>query len=426
MAQASLGSGYRRLWLATAISNVGDGIRDTALPLLAAALTRDPFLVAVVAFANRLPWLLLSLISGALVDRWDRRKVMTVADAFRSGAVLALGAAVLTGGASVPLLCVVAFLLGAAETLFDNAAHAILPSVVGREHLERANGQLEAAMLIGNNFLGPAIGGVLFVAFAASPFFIDGVSFAVAAILIFTLRGHFRPQRSRAEGPETVIRSLRRDIGEGVKWLWGQSLLRTLSAMSAVINLVLHATYAIFVLFALEVLRLNEAAFGLLLVAEAVGSFLGALVASRVSARFGARRTIVAAISLAAVANLLIGVSSQALFVGAMLILLSVAGVIWNIITTSLRQSLVPDELLGRVNSAHRALAWGAIPLGALLGGFLGSSFGLRVPFLVAAAALACLSVVALRALSKAAIADVDVPGPHGPSAEAVQAPLAS
>lgn len=402
MQRQGLGANYRRLWLATAISNVGDGIRETALPLLAAALTRDPVLVAGVAFANRLPWLVLSLLSGALVDRWDRRTVMGATDAFRTVLMLALSVAVVTGHATVPVLYAVAFLLGSAETLFDNAAHAILPSVVDKEDLERANGRLEAAMLIGNNFLGPAIGGVLFVALAASPFFLDGASFAAAAILVLALRGHFRPKRRRTSAAGAAT-TLRQDIGEGVRWLWHQPLLRSLSAMAGVVNLVLHATYAIFVLFALETLGLKEAAFGLLLVAEAVGSFLGALVVSRISDRFGPGPTIVGAIALAATTNLLIGLSSSAVMVGVMLVLLSIAGVIWNIITTSLRQSLVPDELLGRVNSAHRCFAWGVIPVGALVGGFLGKTFGLRVPFLAAAAALALVSIAAGVLFAKAA-----------------------
>ena len=153
-----MGADYRRLWTAAAVSNVGDGIRETALPLLAAALTHDPKLVAAVAFANRLPWLLLSLVSGALVDRWDRRRIMTLADGARMVLMVGLSAAVLTDRASIALLCGVAFLLGSAETLFDNAAHAMLPSVVSRDDLENANGQLEAAMLVGNHFVGPALG----------------------------------------------------------------------------------------------------------------------------------------------------------------------------------------------------------------------------------------------------------------------------
>jgi MFS family permease len=404
---------YRKLWLATAVSNVGDGVREVALPLLAAATTRDPALVAGVAFANRLPWLLLSLVSGALVDRWDRRLVMGLADAVRAALMLTLAAMVLAGAASIPVLYAVAFLLGAAETLFDNAAHAVLPSVVTRDRLEHANGRLEAAMLIGNNFVGPALGGLIFVALAAGPFLLDGVSFALAAGLVILMRGKFKPQRSDKE----IARSLRQDIGEGVRWLWNKTFLRTLTAMAAVINLTLHATYAIFVLFALEVLGLSEAAFGLLLVAEAIGSFLGASVASRVSGRLGTGATIVVAIGLASLTNLVIGMSSNAFLVGAMLVLLSVAGVVWNILTTSLRQSIVPDRLLGRVNSAHRFLAWGAIPIGALLGGVLGRTFGLRVPFLAAAVVLALIGFAAavMFARQAAAVSSAILPA-EGPA----------
>ena len=259
----------------------------------------------------------------------------------------------------------------------------------------------------------------MFAAFAAGPFFIDGLSFAVAAALVLALQGSFRPQRAKAPRSATVLRDLGSDIKEGVAWLWSNTTLRTLSVMSAVVNLVLHATYAIFVLFALEILGLSEAAFGLLMVAEAVGSLLGAFVASRISHRFGSRNTILGAIALAGASNLVIGVSSQTIVVATMLVSLSVAGVVWNVITTSLRQSMVPDPLLGRVNSAHRCLAWGAIPLGALLGGFLASSFGLRLPFMVAAGALATLVVAAAFVLRTPAPA-ADEPVDEEPELEAL------
>jgi MFS family permease len=185
-----LGPDYRKLWTAAAVSTLGDGVREAALPLLAASLTRDPAKVAAVAFAGRLPWLLFSLLSGALVDRLDRRRVMWQVDTGRAMVVLALAAAVLMESTSIPLLVVIAFVLGTGETLFDNAAQALMPAVVGRQHLEAANTRLYAAQISSAEFVGPPLGSLLFGAVAvAAPFFLDAGSFAVAAFLVLAMRG---------------------------------------------------------------------------------------------------------------------------------------------------------------------------------------------------------------------------------------------
>jgi MFS family permease len=155
--RTSLGPRYHKLWTATAISTLGDGVFATALPLLAATLSRDPLQVSLITFSGWLPWLLFGLVAGALVDRLDRRRLMWTVDAARSMIVAALGMAVLAGWASVPLLAVGGFMLGIGATLFDNAATSLLPSLVGRDarRLDRANSQLYGTETAGQRFLGP-------------------------------------------------------------------------------------------------------------------------------------------------------------------------------------------------------------------------------------------------------------------------------
>lgn len=383
---ARLGSDFSRLWAATSVSNLGDGIREAALPLLAATMTRDPLLVAGVAAAGRIPWLVLSLLSGAIVDRVDRRTLMWRVDIFRTVVMAALAASVLSGGAALPLLYLCAFLLGAAETLFDNAAHAILPSVVGRENLERANGRMESAMMVCNDFAGPPVGALLFAFVAAAPLAVDAASFALASLLILSVKA--RP----AGQVVSVGRSLRADIAEGVRWLASNAVLRSLSLTAAAVNLLVHGTWAIFVLFSLDVIGTGGVGFGVLVSAFALGGVLGGLFAPSM-ARLGPGRAITGAIVLAALSELTMGLVSNPVVIAGMLVLLGFAGAVWNVVTTSIRQRLVPDRLLGRVNSAHRMLSWGSIPLGALLGGLLARTFGLRAPFLFAAVALAALAL---------------------------------
>ena len=392
---AGLGPNFGRLWGAAAVSNLGDGIRDAAFPLLAASLTGDPLLVAGVAAAGRLPWLVFGLLSGAIVDRVDRRRLMVRVDAFRALLMGALAVSVATGVATIPILFVVAFSHGVAETLFDNASHAMLPSLVRREDLERANGRLEAALTVCNEFAGPPLGALLFVSFATLPFAADAASFAVATLLVLAIPGRFRPERvSVRKG------SLRSDIVEGLRFVWSNALLRRLSLTAAAVNMVLHATWAIFVLYSIRLVGTSEIGFGVLLSVFAFGGLAGGLLAARVSSRLGPGRAITIAIFAAAGAELTMGLTSEPAAVGGMLVLLAFAGALWNVVTTSLRQSIAPDALLGRVNAAHRLLGWGSMPVGALLGGLIARGAGLRAPFLLAGAALAVTGAVTIRLFS--------------------------
>ena len=380
---AGLGRNFGRLWGAAAVSNLGDGIRDAALPLLAASLTGDPLLVAGVAAAGRLPWLVFGLLSGAIVDRVDRRLLMMRADAFRTVLMGALAVSVATGVATIPILFLVAFAHGVAETLFDNASHAILPSLVRRDDLERANGRLEAALTVCNEFAGPPLGALLFVSLAAVPFVADAGSFLLATLLVAGIRGRYRPERAAERKP-----TLRADILEGLRFVWSNRLLRTLSLTAAVVNMVLYATWAIFVLYSVRQVGTSELGYGVLLSTFALGGLVGGLYAARFSARLGPGRAITLAILVAAGAELTMGLVPQVAAVAAMLAVVAFSGTLWNVVTTSLRQSLTPDHLLGRVNSAHRVLGWGSMPVGALLGGLIAKGAGLQAPFLVAGVAL--------------------------------------
>ncbi|MDP8959988.1 MAG: MFS transporter, partial [Actinomycetota bacterium] len=362
-----------------------DGVDQAALPLLAATLTRDPVLFSGVAVALRLPWLLFALQAGAIADRVDRKRLMAGANLVRFGLMGVIGLAVLGGWASIWLLYAVGFALGIAETLFDNAAQAIMPALVHRERLETANGRLQAAEITANQFAGPPLGGALFAALAAAPFLLDAGTFLVSALLIATIAGSFRPARA---GPTPQARRrLRHDIAEGLRWLWNHRLLRTLALMLGLVNGTAVVWGAIFPLFALEVLGLSEVGYGVLLTATAAGSVLASLVAGRIVPMIGRGPALIASVMIFGGATIAMGLSSNPLVVGALEAALGFAVVTWNIITVSLRQSIIPQEILGRVNSVYRFVGWGSIPVGALLGGVLADAFGLRAPFIIAGAA---------------------------------------
>ena len=213
--------------------------------------------------------MLFSLLSGALVDRLDRRRLMAAVDLFRTVVVGVLGMAVMLGWASLPLMYVAIFLLGTAETLFANASIAIMPAVVPKERLERANGRLFAAELSANEFAGPPIGGALFAAAAALPFLVDAGTFAASAALLLALRGRFRV--AAAEGPAGT--TIAAEIAEGLAWLLRHRLLLVLAIMLGAGNLTFSATFSVLVLLAQDVLGLGSVGYGVLLTAGGSAGF---------------------------------------------------------------------------------------------------------------------------------------------------------
>jgi MFS family permease len=385
---ARLGGDFARVWGAAAVSNIGDGVRVTALPLLAAAVTRDPVAVSGILLAAKLPWLLFSLPAGAIVDRLDRRGLVTAVSTLRAVVMAMLCGLVFFGEAGLPALYAVAFLQGVGEVFSDNAVFALVPSVVPKQRLEDANGRLEAIVIATNNFAGPALGGLLFAQAAGLPFLVDAGSFLLAASLIFGIK-----KRVPRAAPAGQRRSIREDIFEGVRWLRARPALRNLSYIAALTNVALNATFAIFVLFALEELGLSSLGFGILLSVEAIGALAGSLAAGRVRKRVGIPVALAAALALAGVANLAISVTGFVPLIAVMMVAVAFAGGVWNVLTNSLRQAVTPDRLLGRVQSAHRLLSWGAIPFGTLLGGVAGRVVGLRAPFFIAAIMLSALAL---------------------------------
>jgi MFS family permease len=383
------------------VSNLGDGVRLTALPLMAATITRDPARIAAIDFASRLPWFLFALLAGAVVDRVDRRLAMGVSNLVRAVLVGLLAVGIASGNTTLFLLYAVAFLLGCAETIFDNASQAIMPALVRKDQLERANSRIFAAELIANEFAGPPLGAFLFVAAASSPFFLDSGSFLFAALLVLSFTGTFATAREEG-APRT---SLRADIKEGVAWLWNHRLLRVLAIMLGTWNGLNTAAFSIFVLFALQILDVGEIGYGFLISTLVVGSFIGSLTASRISRRLGSGTTLLLQVALGAVASLIIATTSSPVIVGIMFAVEGFSAIVWNVITVSMRQAIIPDRLLGRVNSVYRLLGWGSMPLGAALGGFLAEAFGLRAPYFVMAGVLAVMAVVALPIVNNRTIA---------------------
>ncbi|GAB2485378.1 MFS transporter [Nocardiopsis aegyptia] len=378
---ASLGGRFWRLWGASALSNLADGVLKVALPLAALRFTDSPTLIAGVTFALTVPWLLCALPAGALADRVDRRAAMLGANIARGLALTVLALVLASGAASIWTLYAVALCVGVAETVYDTAAQSILPQVVPRRRLSAANGRLHAAELTAQQFVGPPLGGLLvalgLVAAFAAP---AGLWLAALGVLV-TVGGRYRVARA-APAP------LRTDIAEGLRFLWDHRLLRTLAVMVGVSNFATNAAFAVLVLYAVgpdSALGLTEPGYGLLMTATAVGSLLGALGADRVERLLGRARALWLTVPTFALLVGVPGLSTNPYTVAAGLLVGGVGIAVWNVITVSLRQRAVPAALLGRVNSAYRLLAWGTMPLGAAAGGLLAQLLGVRAVFAVMA-----------------------------------------
>ena len=401
-----LGSSYWKLWTATAISNLGDGVSMVAYPWLASAVTRSPILIAAAGFASRLPWLIFTLHAGVLTDRFDRRKLIVAMDFMRGLLTVFVGFVVFFNKDSFPALdeltsitnletnwpiyftlLITAFLFGLAEVLRDNSAQTLMPSVVDKENLEKANGRMWSAESLTNSFIGPPLGSLLIGIAIFIPFFFDAVSFFFAVALIASLKGTFKPVAD--DKPREKI-NFKAEIKEGYVWLWAHPLLRPMAIILGSMNGLGTMVGATFILFAQEVLETSVFTFALLGTAGAVGGTVGGLLAPKISAKLGSGRSLAMTLAAAPIGSLIIALTTTWQVVWVVVVFETFFAILWNTITVSLRQSIIPTHLLGRVNSVYRFFAWGSIPIGMFVGGGLVSALtlvlsrenALRAPYL--------------------------------------------
>lgn len=382
---------YWRLWQATAASSIGDGLTLVALPLLATGITDDPQWVAGVLVVRWLPWLLLALPAGVAADRFPRRTLLALVEVARMATLAVLAVCLAAGGLSLPALYTIAFALGALETLFSAASVAALPSIVAVDDLDRANGYMFAAQSAGLTVIGPALGGVLFAIAVALPFALDAVSFAASAGLLLLAVPLARPPvRSR---------SVTAELTEGVRWFVGSRALRLLTLFTAGLALCQSMVLGVLVLFGLEVLHLSRSGYGLFLATLALGQILGGVYAGRVKQKLGAGPALVGCALLAAAGYLLAGATATVAGAGIGLAAEALAVAVGNVVGLSLRQAIVPGEMLGRVGNAARMCIYGAVPVGGALGGVVARNVGLRAPLLVACGLQVALVAAAGRRL---------------------------
>jgi MFS family permease len=447
--KASLSRNYWKLWTGSAISNLGDGVSAIAYPWLASAVTRSPVLIALIAVAQRLPWLFFTLPAGVITDRVDRRKLMVTMDVLRGALTVVIAFTVLSAADGLPtpealasgaalgthtgvylVLLVSALLMGMAEVLRDNSAQTFLPAIVKPENLERANGNLWGVEMVMNSFVGPPLGSLLLAVGFALPFFVDAGSFAAAAGLVFLISGSFRARRrTEAQAGDKV--NWRAEIKEGFQWLWHHPVLRPMAISLGFLNAFGMMTWSTFILFAQEDLDLGTGlfsgvlkpvasffgadsvaafTFSLLLLAGAVGGVVGSILAPRVTRAIGAGPSLYLTLIGQGVTSLVLGMATRWWIAWLVFVAATFTSMLWNIITVAYRQTIIPDALLGRVNSVYRFFGWGMMPIGSIAGGvvvtifepIVGRADALRWPFFVAAIASVALLAYAAPRLTSA------------------------
>jgi MFS family permease len=411
------GNRFLRFSAAVGLANLADGIAIVAWAWTASLLTRDPLWIAALPAALRLPWVLFALPSGILADRVDRKRLIVLCDLIRSlvyglagGAILLslpLSAPSVSGVGNTALygaLLGFGLLIGCAEVARDNAAQSMLPAIVPSERLEHANGLLGSIETVGNSMAGPAVGAFLVAIFLPSPFLMIAVALLIAALLTTSLTGSFKAVPQSEKVPEW-----RSDLIEGFRFVVGNPMLRVLVLITGFWNFFAEMAFIALVLHVQENLNSGATTYGLVLAVGAIGGVVGGLLVAPLL-RIFSTGVLAQWMNLAAAPMfLLIAFAPGPISVAVAMFMFYLSGIIWDTLSVSYRQRVVPDEIMGRVNSVYRLFSWGMMPLGLVASGAIVNlaeriterGTALTIPFLVAAAGVFILAALSWRPLGK-------------------------
>ena len=413
---------FNLLLTASTFSNLADGIAGFAYPWLFSLLTRDPLLISIVSVLVNLPRLIFVLYAGVIADKFNRQKILIYT---RLGQVFLTSLFVLliyinlenipkavqfnepqfeSKFLIISTAYLLAFMFGLLEVTRDNAAQAFLPQIVSKDHLPKANGRLFGIEIVTNNFLGTPVGGFLIGLSLITPFIFDTLLMLASVFFIIGIKGKFeRPEKNSKEQNTSEM------IKEGVNWLKNNTLLKRLAIYTGVANFFGSMQFPIMILFAQELIGLNAIQYSFLAYGAAIGGLVGSQLANKVNARFEESKTLLISVALFGIGMFVPYVTSNPFVIAGSFGLSSFGSVLWNVQAVSIRQSLIPDNLLGRVNSVYRLLALGLNPIGTLFGGVLvkilnnsfSREFALRFPFLLGGIFMLILFLSAPRLLSQ-------------------------
>jgi len=369
-----LGPSFRWLLSGTIVNNAGDGVVVAAGPLLVASLTTDPFLVSLAVMSEYLPVLVFGVLGGAAADRFNRRRMVIVANLARSVVLVVLVATIVSGTVGIGIVLATLFVLGTAETFADSASSTLVPGMVARADLGIANARMQGAFLLTNQLVAPPIGAFLFAVGRAIPFATNAICFVLGALLV-----------SRVVTTTTnelrLRSSLRTEMGEGIRWLLAHPPMRTLALTIFTFNVTFGAAWSVLVLYASQRLGIGVVGFGLLTTAVAIGGLIGTVSYGRLERRFSLSDIMRVGLLIETATHLSLALTTSPAIAFGTLVIFGAHGFIWGTTSTVVRQRAVPDELLGRVTGVYRVAVVGGLVIGAPIGGVLASTFGITAPF---------------------------------------------
>ena len=377
-----LGHDFTRIWSASLITNLVDGVLRLAAPLLAVSLTQDPILIGALTALGLLPWLFFAIPIGAIVDRVDRRKALVLGNSLRAVIALFIAFAVAQDFISIWLLLISVFLFGICEVLVDTTSQAVLPQILDKSNYERGNSRLQISEVIVSQFAGAPLSGLLYAVSIALPFFFSTTGFILAGLLIllFPFENEVNA-RKRGEVEQDKL-GLKGDIKFALNYLYQDKQIFSIVVITTLLGFFYSLSNAIAPLFILKELNVAPALFGVVLAIQGVGALAGSIAAPMISKYLGRGKALAINVFFASLLVIFIGLSPNAYFFVAVSVLVGFTISVWNILLMSLYQSLIPPELYGRLHGARRTIVWGLMPIGALLGGVIARG-GLRLPFLI-------------------------------------------
>lgn len=393
----SLGATFNKLWSAAMFSKFADGLVGAAIPLLAATLTRDSVLISIQANMMLLPWLFFAIPIGALMDRLNRRLSMLLVQGTRVSIGATIASLMITGHMNLWLLMLLTFIFGISEVVYDTATQSTIPSLLKGSQLERGNSRLQIADTIMQSFIGVPLGAIIFALVAFTPFMGISVCYVIAIILVSSISSKAMQSVRASDAPKRS--TLRAEMKEGLLYLWKDKVLFRLVVTTGAVGFCYALGQSTLVLFILDHLHVPEASYGLLMIPLAVGALAGAFASPLLSARFGRSQTLAYSLPVSALTLLLAGIAPDATWYMAATLLHGFFIAQWNILLMSTYHAMIPNEIFGRIHGTRRTLVWGLMPIGGLIGGFLGK-IDITLPMIVGGIAATVIASTGIRFIS--------------------------
>ena len=400
MKTEKLGPAFNRLFSASVISNLSDGLLAVAAPLLAITLTKDPVLISMMSALVMLPWLLFAIPIGLVVDRVDKRLLITCTNSLRFIISGLLALAISTDFITIYWLFLAAFLIGICEVASDTAAQSLIPVILEKKHYEHANSRISTAETVIQNFIGAPLSGFLYAIAIVLPFALNSLGFLIAAVFVFLIPAHLVAHNKEIQVADEEKVSFISEIKFGLSYLWNDEKLKFLVIFGTSTAFFFSLATSTTILFITETLKMDPKFFGVFMAISGTGAVVASLVTPAISKKLGRGNVLSYAIIAASVTILLQGLSSNIWIFTIIGFISAFVITNWNILLMSSYQVLIPPHLYGRIHGARRTFIWGVMPIGAFCGGVIARG-DLRLPLLVGGVATTVISTFSFSVINR-------------------------